>query len=36
MLDPKLVVMLAVSTLMLLSGILDMANRRRTGADQGL
>jgi hypothetical protein len=36
MLDPKLVVMLAVSTLMLVSGILDVVRRRRRGVDEGL
>jgi len=36
MLDPKIIVMLAVSTLMLVSGILDVARRRRRGGDQGL
>ncbi len=36
MLDPKLVVMLAVSTLMLVSGILDLARRRRRDGDEGL
>jgi hypothetical protein len=36
MLDPKLVVMLAVSTLMLVGGILDAARRRRHGVDEGL
>jgi hypothetical protein len=36
MLDPKLVVMLAVSTLMLVSGIMDMARRRRDDPDRGL
>jgi hypothetical protein len=36
MLDPKLVVMLAVSTLMLVSGILDVARRRRSKVDEGL
>jgi hypothetical protein len=35
-LDPKLVVMLAVSTLMLVVGILDIARRRRSDVDQGL
>jgi hypothetical protein len=36
MLDPKLVVMLAVSTLMLVGGILDIARRRRHDVDRGL
>jgi len=36
MLDPKLVVMLAVSSLMLVSGIMDMVRRRRQDTDRGL
>lgn len=36
MLDPKLIVMLAITTLMLVSGVLDMARRRRQGQDGGL
>lgn len=36
MVNPKLVVMLAVSTLMLVSGILDVVRRRRRGVDEGL
>jgi hypothetical protein len=31
MLDPKLLVMLAVGTLLLVNGILDMGRRRRGG-----
>ncbi len=33
MLDPKLLMMLAVGTLLLVNGILDIGRRRRSGAD---
>lgn len=42
MVDPQLLVMLAVGTLLLMNGILDIGRRRRAGhrsaedADQGL
>jgi hypothetical protein len=36
MLDPKLLVMLAVGTLLLVNGILDMGRRRRVEEDPGV
>lgn len=36
MLDPKLLMMLAIGTLLLVSGIFDTARRRREEADEGL
>ena len=36
MLDPKLLMMLAVGTLLLVSGIFDATRRRRDEADEGL
>jgi hypothetical protein len=34
MLDPKLVMMLAVGTLLLVSGMFDISRRRRDGSDE--
>jgi hypothetical protein len=36
MMDPKLVMLLAVGTLLLVSGIFDAGRRRRGGTDEGL
>jgi hypothetical protein len=36
MLEPRLVMMLAVGTLLLVNGILDMRRRSRVGQDEGL
>lgn len=36
MLDPKLLLMLAVGTLLLVNGIFDISRRRRSGTDEVL